>query len=91
MIREDELHMLACAIYDELRGESGIASVQHVSIHDDAANCVMNNSEKVPNFLKKFSIFLLKSIKLRHLIRTPGFAGKGLCALSGTLWTVTTS
>ena len=65
MIREDELHMLECAIYDEIRGEYGIASIQHASVHDDTVKCVMNNSENVPSFWKKFSIFLLKSIKLR--------------------------
>ena len=56
MIREDELHMLECAIYDEPRGEYGIASI-HASEHDDAVKCVMNKSENVPSFWKKFSIF----------------------------------
>ena len=48
MICEDELHMQECAIHDELRCEYGIATVQLVSIHADAVNCVMNNSENVP-------------------------------------------
>ena len=63
VVCEDELHMLECEIYDELRGEYGIASVQITSIHDDVMKCVMNNCENVPSFWQKFSIFLLKTIK----------------------------
>ena len=57
VVCEDELHMLECAIYDELHGEYGIASVQLTSIHDDVVKCVMNNYENVPSFWQKFSIF----------------------------------
>ena len=51
--------MLECEIYDEMRGEYGIAYVQPTSIQDDAVKCAMNNFENVPSFWKKFSIFLL--------------------------------
>ena len=70
MIHEDELHMLECAIYDELRGEYGITSIQNASVHDDAVKCVMNNSENVPSCWKRFSIFLLKSILVYYILNS---------------------
>ena len=61
--------MLECAIYDELRGEHGVASVQLDSIRGGAVNCQKKNSKKVPNFWKEFSmsLLLLESMELRVL------------------------
>ena len=51
----------------------------------------MNNSEyyMFPSFGRSSQSFLLKSVKFKSAINAaPGFAGKVLCALSGSLWTV---